>query len=371
MRIGNGILGFRGGKGFSGLLVAVLLVAGFSSRPSHTGTAAASVPSSPTSKPEWIGQIRNARDVTGKGSWFKRFLKKIVGIDDARKALLMPEGVAVDAQGRIFVADPRAGIVRMFDPVRKRYKELRAPRKDPMVAPVDVAIGGDGRVYVSDAARARIFVFSPKGKFLRTLGGLDRRESIFLRCTGIAVDARLGRLYVVDTGAMQVVVMTLDGHVLEKIGKRGTGPGEFNFPTFIAVAPDGSFWVSDSLNFRVEHFSAGGKFLSEFGHVGALPGQFYRPKGIAVDGAGNVYVVEGMYDRVQVYDPDGRLRYVFGGTGSGPGQLDLPTGIALEGGDRIVVSDALNARVDIFRAPVGRAASAATPSQGADSRGGN
>jgi streptogramin lyase len=101
-------------------------------------------PSNPTGRPEWIWEIHNARDVTGKGSWFKRAVKAIVGIDD-QKALLQPEGVAVDASGRIFVADPRAVIVRMFDPKRKQYKELRAHDSDPMVAPVDVAIDGAAR----------------------------------------------------------------------------------------------------------------------------------------------------------------------------------------------------------------------------------
>lgn len=334
---------------FSGLLVAVFLAAVVTASPPRSGMTATTAPSDAASKPEWVGEIRNARDVTGKGSWFKRAMKAIAGIDDRQRALLQPEGIAVDGLGRVLVADPRAGVVRMFDARRKRYKELRAPGSNPMVAPVDVAVDGSGNIYVSDAARARIFVFSAHGKFLRTIGGLGREESIFLRCTGIAVDARRRLLYVVDTAAMRVVVLTLGGRVIRRIGKRGTGPGEFNFPTFIAVAPDGGFWVSDSLNFRVEHFDAKGAFLSAFGRNGTAPGDFYRPKGIAVDRHGNVYVVEGMYDRVQVYHPDGRLLFLFGGTGSGPGQLDLPTGIALSGNGGILVSDALNARVDIFR----------------------
>jgi hypothetical protein len=90
-------------------------------RPLKSGTPAANAPSNPTGRPEWIGEIRNARDVIGKGSWFKRAVKAIVAIDDRRKQLLLPEGVAVDSQGRIFVADPRAGLVRMFDPKRKQY----------------------------------------------------------------------------------------------------------------------------------------------------------------------------------------------------------------------------------------------------------
>jgi sugar lactone lactonase YvrE len=313
-----------------------------------------SAPTAPGA-PEWVGELRNARDVTGKGSWFKRLAKKVIGIDDREKALLMPYGIHVDAQGRILVADTRARLVHLFDAARHRYQVIRPPASDPMLAPIAVDSDASGHIYVSDSVRSRIFVFSPEGRFLRTLGGLDKEESIFKRCTGLAIDRQRARLYVVDTTAMRVVVLDLDGRVLARIGQRGIGPGEFNFPTQIAMAPDGSFWVVDSLNFRVQHFSPDGKFLSAFGQLGERAGEFDKAKGITIDRLGRLYVVEGLNDRVQAYDPEGRLLFVFGSTGNGPGQFYLPTGIATDG-ERILVSDSYNNRVEIFRlSPAGAA----------------
>jgi DNA-binding beta-propeller fold protein YncE len=298
---------------------------------------------------DWMGELRSAADVKGKPSWAKRVVKAIIGLDDRGKAMLAPNGVAVDPQGRILVADTKERVLHVFDPARRRYQEFHPPDSDHFMAPIAVACDAEGRIYVSDAVRARIFLFNSQGKYLRALGAVDREESIFKRSTGIAVDSRRDRLYVVDTLAMRVVIMTLEGKVVGRFGQRGDGPGEFNYPTYIAVAPDASLWVTDSLNFRVQHFDPEGKFLSAFGNAGSGPGDFDKAKGIAVDGQGRVYVVEGLNDRVQVYDTEGRLLFVFGSTGAGAGEFYLPTAIALDSENRIYVADGFNRRVQMFR----------------------
>jgi DNA-binding beta-propeller fold protein YncE len=298
---------------------------------------------------DWVGELRSAADVKGKPSWAKRFLKAVIGLDDQQKAMLAPNGVCVDPQGRILVADTKERVLHVFDPARRRYQEFHPPDSDPFLAPIAVACDAQGRIYVSDALRARVFLFNPQGKYLRALGAVDREESIFKRSTGIAVNSQRDRLYVVDTIAMRVVMMTLEGRVVGRFGQRGAGPGEFNYPTYIAVAPDGSLWVTDSLNFRVQHFDPEGKFLSAFGSPGSGPGDFDKAKGIAVDEQGRVYVVEGRNDRVQVYDAEGRLLFVFGSTGAGSGEFFLPTAITLDSENRIYVADGFNRRVQMFR----------------------
>lgn len=298
---------------------------------------------------EWVGVLRSAADVNPKPGRFKKILKKIIGLDDRRKAMLLPNGVAVDAQGRVLVADTKERVVHVFDAERKKYKELRAPDSDPFLAPIAVATDAADKIYVTDAARARLFVFRPDGKFAGTIGGITRDESIFKRCTGLAIDKERGRIYVVDTLAMQVVALGMDGKVQRRFGKPGDGAGEFNYPTHIAVDADGSLWVMDSLNFRVQHLDAKGKFLSGFGHLGDAIGEFDKAKGIALDGRGHVYVADSRNDRVQVYDHDGRLLFFFGQSGAAEGQFFLPEGIATDSQNRIYVADGYNRRVQIFQ----------------------
>lgn len=298
---------------------------------------------------EFVGVLRSAADVSPKPGLFKKILKKIAGIDDRDKAMLLPHGVAVDDQGRVLVADTRERVVHIFDAERKKYKTLRAPDKDPFIAPIAIALDGAGQIYVTDSGRSRIFRFTAEGKFSGTIGGIDKNESIFKRCTGLAIDKQRGRIYVVDTIAMQIVVLDMQGKVLQRFGKPGDGPGEFNYPTHIALDRDGSLWVMDSLNFRVQHLDRDGGVLSAFGRLGDGIGEFDKPKGITLDAQGRIFVVEGRNDRVQVYDPTGRLLFFFGRTGSNEGDFFLPTGIAVDARDRVYVSDGYNRRVQIFQ----------------------
>jgi len=298
---------------------------------------------------DYLGSLRSPADVKNPPSGFKRFFKKVVGLEDDQRRMVLPHGVATDGSGRVLVADTRGAVVHVFDIAHHRYQQLRAPASNPFLSPIAVALDRQGKIYVTDSGRGFIFVFKSDGKFLRTLGDLGKNESIFKRCTGLAFDRQRDLLYVVDTVAMRVLVLTTDGKVLNRFGRRGDGPGEFNYPTHITVAPDGSLWIVDSLNFRVQHLDAAGKFLSAFGGPGGSAGEFDKPKGIALDGRGRVFVVEGRFDRVQAYDAAGQMLLYFGNTGSGQGEFFLPTGIAIDAEGKLYVADGQNGRVEIFR----------------------
>ena len=305
---------------------------------------------------EYVGTLRSAADVTPKPGFFKKMVKKIVGLDDRDRAMLMPYGIAVDSQGRVLVVDTRERQVHVFDEQRKKYKTFHAPDREPFAAPIAIDTDADGKIYVSDSVRARIFVFTPEFKFIRTLGAINKDESIFKRCTGLSIDKKNGKLYVVDTVAMNIVALSLDGKVLNRFGRPGDGPLEFNYPTQIAVAPDSTLWVMDSLNFRVQHLDPNGTVLSAFGRLGDGLGEFDKPKGISLDNQGRVYVVEGRNDRVQVYSPEGNLLFFFGHTGNGDGEFFLPTGITVDRDNKIYVADSYNRRVAVFHAKPGSAA---------------
>ena len=139
-----------------------------------------------------------------------------------------------------------------------------------------------------------------------------------------------------------------DGGYLGAFGMQGNGPGQFNFPTNIARDADGTLYVTDTLNFRVQAFDAEGRFLGMFGKLGDGAGDFDKPKGVAVDSAGHIYVVEGLNDVVQIFDQSGRLLLVFGESGAAEGQFWLPTGITIVN-DMVYVADSANRRVQVFQ----------------------
>jgi len=192
----------------------------------------------------------------------------------------------------------------------------------------------------------------------------------------------------------------------------GAAQGQLNRPRGIAVAPDGSIYVVDARNARIQKYAPTGEFVLSFGSEGSGPGQLARfataggggPNGIAIDENGNVYVAdtwnhriqvfsaEGVYlnswgtffdagddplqaesnggsfygprglayfdgelyvtdtgnERVQVFAPDGTFLRMWGSAGNGDGNLLEPVGIAVTSDGTILVADSHNARIAHF-----------------------
>jgi streptogramin lyase len=89
-------------------------------------------------------------------------MKAIAGIEDQRRGMLLPQGVAVDSRGRLLVADTKARLIHVFDPSRRRYRQLRSPTSNPMAAPIGVATDKQDRIYVTDAVSSS---FPPRASF--------------------------------------------------------------------------------------------------------------------------------------------------------------------------------------------------------------
>ena len=121
-----------------------------------------------------------------------------------------------------------------------------------------------------------------------------------------------GTIWVADGGHSQFQLFAPDGTFLEAWGGegQGTGDGQFDFVRpnsdddafgAVAFAPDGSFYVADMGNRRIQHFSADRAFLNAWGGFGAEDGQFISPIDIAVDSQGNVFVDD---DKRQILEAD-------------------------------------------------------------------
>ncbi len=166
-----------------------------------------------------------------------------------------------------------------------------------------------------------------------------------------------GTIYVADTGSHRIVHLTPEGAVVDAWGtfadiNLGDAPGgTFNEPWDVAVAPDGSVYVADTWNHRVQHFSADGQFLGMFGTQGQgeTPEAFWGPRAVAVDGQGRVYVADTGNKRVVIFSPSGEALTVFGGPGFEPGNLNEPVGLALAEDGTLFVADTWNMRIQAFR----------------------
>ena len=89
----------------------------------------------------------------------------------------------------------------------------------------------------------------------------------------------------------------------------GTGPGEFNQPSDVHVAPNGNIFVADGhggrSNARIQKFDSQGNFLMEWGESGSEPGQIGVPHGLAMDSRGRLFVADRSNNRIQIFSQDG------------------------------------------------------------------
>jgi DNA-binding beta-propeller fold protein YncE len=278
----------------------------------------------------------------------ERFWRALIGLDaaDARPTVLQrPVAGSVDASGRIYVTDASRQAVFVFD---EKAGELlvweRARGLTPFASPVGVVPGPDGGIFVADAELGFVAQLDRSGNPVREIG-----RSLLKRPAGIARDAEQKLLYVADTHAHDVKVFDEQGRLVQLIGRRGEGNGEFNFPTHVAFAR-GELYVTDTMNSRIQVFNAGGELIErKFGARGLYVGNLVRPKGVAVDDEGHVYVVESYYDHLLVFSRGGQFLLPIGGTGQEAGRFFLPAGVWVDGRNRVFVADMFNGRVIVFQ----------------------
>ena len=282
------------------------------------------------------------QDMGAKKGFFAKLWEFIAGEDTADR-IQSPHGVVSDGKGRVYVADWGAGIVHFFNFDKKKYDSFSKTRMGPFSSPIGVALDDAGLLYVTDSALRRVFVF--KGTRNTKIIGDDS----LARPTGIAVYSKEQRLYVVDTGSHRVEVFSLDGQKLFSFGEQGSGAGQLNYPTHIALDAKGDVYIMDSLNFRVQIFDKNGAFQQQFGGNGTSIKDFMKPKGIAVDSEGHIWVSDGLRNSIQIFDRAGRLLLIFGRLGTDTGQFNIPAGIYIDERDRLYVSDSYNHRVQMFQ----------------------
>lgn len=251
-----------------------------------------------------------------------------------------------------------------------------------------IATDAQGRVYAAGGDSEAIVVFAPDGRFLTAWG----RDLIKAK-HGVRIFGQ--QLFVADTEMHQVYEFTLDGTLVRSLGTRGKaglGHAEFNQPTDIALAADGDMFITDGYgNSRVVRLAPDGSFRAAWGEPGDGPGEFRAPHNIVIDREGLIYVADRENDRIQVFSPegefvkqwrdvgkpyglfltpdqtlfvsdgntngphrvlamdlDGRVLAAFGSTGSEPGQFNVPHSIDVDRQGNLYVAEVENKRIQKF-----------------------
>jgi predicted membrane-bound mannosyltransferase/sugar lactone lactonase YvrE len=165
-----------------------------------------------------------------------------------------------------------------------------------------------------------------------------------------------GSLYVADTDNHRIQHLARDGSLIHSWGSfadisQGPAPGgTFYEPWGVAQGPDGSIYVTDTWNHRIQKFTPEGEFLTMWGFFGQAesPTAFWGPRDVVVDAEGRVHLTDTGNKRVVIFDAEGNYLNQFGSEGFDPGQFSEPVGLALDGEGRLYVADTWNQRIQQF-----------------------
>jgi sugar lactone lactonase YvrE len=291
-----------------------------------------------------------------------------------------PEGVAVDANGSVYVADTRNNTIRKVTPdgVVTTFVGAQgliglidgAGSQARFFSPSGLAADESGNVYVADSNNSAIRKITPSG-VVTTLAGDGRsqgsadgvgREAQFFIPKGVAVD-RNGNVFVADTVNNTVrkisssgVVITFAGAAIAEGTSDGVGPAaRFNSPHGITIDRNGNIIVSDTNNHTIRKISPERVVTTIAGPadrtgtedgIGAAA-RFSEPVGVASDELGNIFVADRRNRTIRKISSSGAVTTLAGSAGAagfvnGAGasaRFDSPTGIAVDAQGNVFVSD--------------------------------
>ena len=302
-----------------------------------------------TARVEFVRNIVSDQDLSVDTTFSQRLFSFLSGAKPKTNRIVEPMGLVVSDDGkRLYVSDFAHLAVFIFDFENNSFAKIGAQER--LARPVGLALDGEENLYVVEQEKKGISVFDRQGQKVRFITSPDIE-----RPTGIAIDRDRGRIYLADTGhtksvTHEVVMFDLRGQRLGAVGAgKGSGSGQFLFPTYLAVDKTGNLYVTDTLNSRVQMFDPEGRYLKTFGSRGSAWGMFDKPKGVALDNFGNVYVADSGWSNVQIFNQKGQVLLFFGGRGPIPGMMKNPTAVAIDGNNQIYVADYLNHRIGVYR----------------------
>ena len=294
-----------------------------------------------------------------------------------------PEGVAMDKNGNIIVADRDNNVIRKITPQgvvstiagtgMAGYAD--GPGNVAMFkSPFKVAIDNDNNIIVADRDNYKIRKVAPDG-VVSTIAGSTAGfadgsggSARFGQPLDVAVDAA-GNIYVADNTNHRIRKVTPSGTVSTLAGSGtagyadGTGTAAmFKNPSGLTLDNAGNIIVADRINNLVRKVTPDGVVTTVAGTTAAgtsdgpaSSATFNNPYGVVADADGNIYVADLTSALIRKITPDGTVTTVAGsGSGFADGlsntaKFNQPTDLTIDGDGNIIVADLTNRRVRIIK----------------------
>ena len=211
-----------------------------------------------------------------------------------------PAGLAFDADNHLYVVCRYNHRVQKFlvngeYVLQFSYKGLRNGQLD---CPLGITVHNE-KVYIADQCNGCVSVFYCDGKYSHTIGLGNLSTAIF----DVTINGNNNQLLVADKRNHCISIFTLDGSHVGNIGIKGSDKGQLYCPAGVTVDEYGCILVIEGVNHRVSIFDKDGIFIHCFGSKGSAKGQFHTNEslGIALSPDGSIFISDYHNKRIQIY----------------------------------------------------------------------
>lgn len=264
-----------------------------------------------------------------------------------------PEGIAIAPDQSVYITDTWNHRIQQFDAggnfIRMWGKYSTEP--NDFDTPTEIAIAPNGDVYIA-GREPYIQQFTAKGKFVRSWGSKGKGAMQFSSIGGISISPN-NTLYVLEYDNQRVLQFTLDGDFIREWGgigntDRSAELGKFHDPSGITVGHDGSVYVADTWNKRIQQFTAEGEFVRAWNISLKGENEDIHPRSILLAHDGSLYV-RCSDDLILHYSSEGKFISSWQlDSGVTEGQFRAPRGIAIASDGSMYIVDRDNSRIQKF-----------------------
>jgi len=287
-------------------------------------------------------------------------------IGAATGVLTEPDAIALDNVGNILVANfASTGISRIskFDAngnFINIFGNAGTTATGLLSGPQGVNVDANGNVYVADSGNQRIVKFNSNEGFVAAF--LAGQVGFPYQIN----EDSLGNLYVaaaIGTNGMAIKKFSSSGALLATIGNSGPAGGILSDPDGVAFDKNNNMYVADFDRKCIVEYNSAGVFMKVFGNSGS--GQLAGPQGVYVASTGKVFVADLTGNRVVEYDSSGNFVQSIGAS-SGAGLLSGPYDVNMDLTGNLLVVDEHNNRVAVFAPSAAAMSLAVRPSLGVE-----